>query len=174
MTSWNKGIPMSEDAKEKRKQTDALRRSLLPAEKSCNKCGEIKSLDQFPKRKDSADGHHNSCKACENVRKSKYKWTREQWWAWEIKKQFGLTVDAYNSLLEEQNHSCAVCNTHLDDYKGIYGKGKKVERFSVDHCHTSGKVRGLLCYNCNLLLGHAKDNVEVLEAAVAYLKEKGQ
>ena len=46
--------------------------------------------------------------------------------------------------------------------------GKKLD---VDHCHDSGKVRGVLCNPCNTMLGHARDKVEILESAVAYLKE---
>jgi hypothetical protein len=172
-TSWNKGIPEREETKLKKAATFAAKRALINyTEKACKVCSETKSLELFPKKKDNKDGHHNVCKACENTRKAKYKWTREQFWEYEIKKQYGLTVDMYNSILADQNMSCAICNIHIDDYKGVYGKGKKVNNFTVDHCHTSGKVRGLTCFRCNLMLGYAQDNPTVLEKGAMYLKEK--
>jgi hypothetical protein len=171
MTSWNKDIPMTEEAKRKNEITrQAKRESITYVEKVCNKCSETKSLEDFPLRKANIDNRHNSCKGCEGERKKKYKQTSEQWWLGEIKRKFGITQIDYNALLESQNRSCAICNIHLDEYKGVYGKGKKVERFSIDHCHSTGKIRGLLCFNCNLMLGHAKDSQETLASAIMYLQ----
>jgi len=53
---------------------------------------------------------------------------------------------------------CHIC-------KEVLGKKK-----CIDHCHSSGKVRGLLCHNCNVMIGHARDNVSILETAIEYLK----
>jgi len=173
MTSWNKGIPESESAKAKKKATFAAKRAAITyTEKACNKCGKVKALELFPKKKDNKDGCHNSCKVCEGKRKDKYKWTREQWWEYDIKRQYGIDKTEYNALLESQHHSCAICGIHIDDYKGVYGKGKKVEKLSIDHCHDTGKIRGLLCFRCNLTLGYAQDNPTILEKAASYIRER--
>jgi hypothetical protein len=173
MTSWNKGIPMSEAAKLKRKETDAARKAKITyTEKICKECSELKPLSNFSKRKDSADGHQAKCKPCESKRKAKYKWTREQFWEYDIKKQFGLDKEGYLNLLESQKNCCAICGIHKDDYAGVYGKGKKVKNFSVDHCHETNKIRGLLCFRCNLALGYAQDNPVILEKAASYIKER--
>lgn len=171
-TSWNKGIPESAETKLKKAATFAAKRAILPKEKACNKCGEIKELELFPKKKDMKDGRHGSCKVCEGKRKSKYKYTTEQWSDWRRKKKFGLEKDDYNYMLKEQNYSCAICNIKLNDYVGIYGKGKKLDSFTVDHDHTTGKIRGLTCFRCNLMLGYGQDNPAILEAGANYLKEK--
>lgn len=76
-------------------------------------------------------------------------------------KRYGLTEDDWDYLMKIQNSRCAICNVILQ-------KGRHCH---VDHCHTSGKVRGLLCSHCNLMLGHARDNVELLAKAITYLKE---
>ena len=62
-------------------------------------------------------------------------------------------------MLENQKHRCAIC----DEIP------KKT--FTIDHCHTTGVVRELLCNSCNVLLGNAKDNISILERAISYLKK---
>jgi hypothetical protein len=66
-------------------------------------------------------------------------------------------------MLEEQEHKCAICLTSDTDLDKL---------LSVDHCHTTGKIRGLLCNNCNLALGNFKDNLNSLENAIKYLKNE--
>ena len=147
-------------------------------EKTCIKCNQNKPLDKFPKRKDRKDGRLGTCKTCENLRKKKYAYTGDQWKAYRLKKKFGMSLDDYASMLEKQNHRCAICQTHIDDYvsqcegsKSIYAQRKSKQNFSVDHCHNTGKIRGLLCYNCNLMLGNAKDDPDLLLKAIEYLKQ---
>jgi hypothetical protein len=76
-------------------------------------------------------------------------------------KVYGLTLNDYNLKLKQQGNCCAICKTT--------SSGKR--DWHVDHCHSTGKVRGLLCHSCNLMLGHAKDNMNTLEKAIQYLKE---
>lgn len=78
--------------------------------------------------------------------------------------EFGLTIDDYNNMMSKQNNTCAICHEKGD-------MTKKYRQLSVDHDHTTGKVRGLLCSNCNFLLGHARDNIDILNNAINYLKE---
>lgn len=82
-----------------------------------------------------------------------------------LKYFFGITLDDFNTMLQKQDHRCKICGV------GLIVKGPRVIQPSVDHDHLSGKVRGLLCANCNHLLGQAKDSTEILQNAINYLKE---
>lgn len=73
----------------------------------------------------------------------------------------GITRDELNALLEAQSHLCAICE------RPHKGKG---DRLHIDHCHRTGRLRALLCSNCNTLLGLAGDDPDRLEAAAAYLR----
>jgi hypothetical protein len=67
-------------------------------------------------------------------------------------------------MLAAQNYCCAICNSD----KAVARRSHYSWR--VDHCHTTGKVRALLCHNCNIALGLLKESVPTLEAMVKYLK----
>lgn len=82
-------------------------------------------------------------------------------------KRYGLTLDGYAVLLEKQKGRCAICKT--DKPNGPGGR-----YFFVDHCHKENRVRGLLCCNCNFILGYAKDSTKTLLAAFDYLHYDGQ
>jgi len=83
-------------------------------------------------------------------------------------RKLGCTSEQYQKLVELQNGKCAICGT-VEGHRSRYGKRCKL---SVDHDHTNGIVRGLLCNNCNRGLGRFKDSVSHLEAAVRYLKRE--
>ena len=76
-------------------------------------------------------------------------------------KEYGITLDEYNEMFAEQNGCCAVCEKHQIEFK---------DSLSVDHCHETGDVRGLLCFKCNTGIGKLGDNIEGLERALKYLK----
>ena len=75
---------------------------------------------------------------------------------------YGLTLKAYNELLEAQNFGCKICKAVVTD--------SIRSNLSVDHNHKTNHVRGLLCGNCNRLLGYAKENQTILLRAIQYLK----
>ncbi len=75
-----------------------------------------------------------------------------------LKSEYGITIKDYFSILNEQNECCAICGNRTD-----------AKRLAVDHCHKTGKVRGLLCSNCNLGLGCFKDDKNNLKKAIDYL-----
>lgn len=83
----------------------------------------------------------------------------------ELRKAFGITIADYQAMLVEQNGVCAIC----DRPETTVRRGR-IEPLSVDHCHTTGKVRGLLCAQCNKGLGMFHDKPERIERAVHYLK----
>jgi hypothetical protein len=74
---------------------------------------------------------------------------------------YGITPDEYIKLYESQEGKCAICDEVPSTKRGLH----------TDHCHTSGKVRGLLCHNCNTALGSFKDSISLLNRAVNYLNK---
>jgi hypothetical protein len=78
-----------------------------------------------------------------------------------LKAAYGITPEEYDALFSSQGFACAVCLTQEPETK---------TKWHLDHCHSTGKVRGILCHHCNLMLGNAKDDPERLKAAVAYLE----
>lgn len=80
----------------------------------------------------------------------------------QLKRNYGISLDEYHELVKQQNGVCAIC-------KSPPPEGRK-KRLSIDHCHNTGVVRGLLCDNCNRSLGLLKDSIDVLENAIQYLK----
>lgn len=77
------------------------------------------------------------------------------------KNKYGMTPQDWRAMFQSQGERCAICQT---DRPGPYD-------WHTDHCHTTGKVRGILCSKCNLMLGHAKDDPDRLRAAAAYLEK---
>jgi hypothetical protein len=83
-----------------------------------------------------------------------------------LKKEFGITIEQYDVMFESSNGCCYICGKP-ETAKKPNGQPRRI---AVDHDHATGQVRGLLCTNCNHVIGHAKDNVEVLRAAINYLE----
>ena len=79
-------------------------------------------------------------------------------WISGLKRNFGMSEDDYKEMLEYQDGLCAICET------------KTKYRLCVDHCHTTGRIRGLLCRRCNSALGMLGDNEEGLRKAFEYVK----
>lgn len=138
--------------------------------KICNKCNIEQPLANFNLRGDKKDGkkrknpHFNYCKAC----KAAYNKSRN--WAdapikksYRLMKEYGITLEQYNQMFQEQKGCCAICGIHQQEL------GRTL---AVDHSHTSSTVRGLLCDKCNLGLGLFRDNPSLLLSAVSYLLPK--
>jgi glycerol-3-phosphate dehydrogenase len=79
-----------------------------------------------------------------------------------LRRKYGVTQERYEELLTAQEGRCAICRTDDPDDIGL--------EWNVDHCHTTGRVRGLLCRRCNGGLGWFKDNPEALRAAADYVE----
>lgn len=77
-----------------------------------------------------------------------------------LKREYGISSDEYDTLLLKQNGQCCICGT-----------ASGTQTLHVDHCHTTGTIRGLLCNSCNTGLGHFRDNPALLQKAITYLKE---
>jgi hypothetical protein len=139
--------------------------------KQCTVCKETKELDQFYNVKSTKDGKGYRCKECDN--KARQKWSannpershlsqRQR----NLKHRFGVDLEWYENQFKKQNYSCAICETKTNKTVG----DRQFWNFSVDHCHDSGKIRGILCNNCNRALGLFQDNPELLKKAASYVE----
>ena len=80
-----------------------------------------------------------------------------------LKSKYGITLTENNVLLQKQNNKCKIC---LVEFSNVTP--------NVDHCHTTNKIRGLLCRACNTGLGQFKDNTKLLTKAINYLEEHNE
>lgn len=143
-------------------------------EKECRQCGEIKPLTQFSVSRQGKRGPvlRSNCKSCASTRAMKwFNDNRERAdtnrRAWHIQKLYGITVERYDEILASQGGVCAICGQASRQTHGTTGTTFSL---SVDHCHDSGRVRGILCNDCNRAIGLLGDNIELLERAIRYLK----
>jgi hypothetical protein len=79
-----------------------------------------------------------------------------------LKRNYGITLEEYNTILISQNGKCAICQEEKD------------ETLAVDHNHETGFVRGLLCRHCNHVVGFAKDNITILNRTISYLEKENK
>jgi hypothetical protein len=136
--------------------------------KLCIECQSEKDLSGFHRNSARKDGLSSRCKPCENTRMRAYqtqwklsnpkKWKMHQDKA-RIKYRYGLLMDEYNELLLSQDGKCAVCDTEF------------IKSPCIDHSHSTGEVRGLLCDACNRGLGYFKENANRLRNAAQYVEK---
>lgn len=129
--------------------------------KECNTCGLEKPLSEYHRDAGIKCGYRGKCSKCRDTHRKKVydKKDNRGWW---LKSTYGITIEDYDHMLEEQNNCCAICYTHVST---------QIKNLHVDHCHTSGEVRGLLCSKCNTGLGMYNDDVEILKSAIRYLEK---
>ena len=148
----------------------------------CCRCGKKKPA------KDFASSARKSCEAClvrqrhanraGRSRRGDSEYLRDI----HLRSKYGITLEEYETLRWAQNYRCAICDTHEDNLpqRKVSGKprsdGKPKTlpvKLVVDHCHGTGKVRGLLCNSCNVGLGVFRDDPLRLEGALKYLANDG-
>lgn len=88
-------------------------------------------------------------------------------WSRTVLKKYGLTQDDFKRMSIEQGGACAICRS---PEIAIDAKSGNRKNLSIDHCHTTGKVRGLLCWRCNTTIGKVNESIELLEAMQVYLR----
>ena len=125
--------------------------------RSCKTCNTVKPLSDFSsyKHPNGVVYRAHNCKLCRNVA------NRERNW-----KRVGIvnaTLAAYKQQLINQDFKCAVCNTDLVEHKNMHNAAH------LDHDHTTGLARGVLCNGCNAGLGMFKDDTKRLQSAIDYL-----
>lgn len=159
--------------------------------KTCTKCGATKALKEFYKRKAAKDGLMSYCKEChtttvkkwyennkERCKENQLKWQKEnknrvnfinnEWRKRnpekhknsKLKSIYGISLEQWNEMLVKQNNKCSICSTEFS----------LLEKPVVDHCHTTGKVRDLLCKKCNTALGMAQEDTNILFNLIEYIK----
>jgi len=152
----------------KRKDKDArtvkwleLRDQENKNEKVCKECLVIKPLSEFYNQKDNTRTRKNVSGTCKQCINAKYnpQTARQKC----LKYRYNITEEDYKNLFEKQNGKCAICGS-----KDI-GK-RDANHLAVDHCHETGKIRGLLCAHCNKALGGMKDDPDLLKKAADYLE----
>jgi hypothetical protein len=148
-------------------------------DKYCPRCKQTKPASQFYPSKYANNGLTTYCANCyadmqREFIKSKppgwhYKNHGRRWYeenkdhelSRALKKNYGITLKHKKDMVKAQAGKCAICKKPVSSY------GRKS---AVDHDHANGNVRGILCANCNKLLGYAKDNTEILQSAIEYLE----
>lgn len=116
---------------------------------TCNSCGKEKPLDEFWFRPER-NVYRNPCKECGNKKSE----------AARVNRKYGVTQEMYLSMIAKQGGGCAICGA---------SESTGGRRLAIDHCHITGKVRGVLCEKCNFGLGHFADDPNLLKNAIAYL-----
>jgi Recombination endonuclease VII len=133
------------------------RRVVADGMKYCPDCRQEKALDQFPFNKSDSTGRGGYCKPCHNARgqasRAKHGGARR----YHLKRRYGIELEQFHELLAAQDGKCRICGTP--------------DPMHVDHDHLTGRVRGILCFNCNGGLGHFRDDVTTMQRAITYLKE---
>lgn len=133
--------------------------------RKCKKCGENKPLTQFRKSRPALNPEWRSwqCLDCKRAYNQLYKQTNpEKAKDTRLRCAYGISYAEYQKMLKEQAGVCAICKTPPT------GK-RRHEVLHVDHDHTTGEVRGLLCKTCNAALGAFQDSTTVIERAINYL-----
>lgn len=120
--------------------------------KTCSKCG--KECDKHCK-----DCHYLLTKSWKARNKEREKQNRRRS---ALKQAYGISLEQYDEMLKNQDNGCAIC-------KRLDTGSTRASYFHVDHCHKTGKIRGLLCNNCNRGIGYLGDDSQRLLKAVEYL-----
>jgi len=135
--------------------------------KRCCVCKCYKPLASFYKDIRSSTGLRGECKECRKDREKGYYYKDKNMTRKRIRKYlYGITPEDFDTMWEKQHRRCAICNKELQQ-----SYGKLHDTCHVDHNHKTGKVRALLCLQCNSLCGMARDNSAILIKAAKYLED---
>lgn len=132
-----------ESLRRRRKEVYSQREAA--AERVCKMCQKLKPSSEFGINKNASHGLNTYCLECFSI----YQFQRQV-------KRYGITLDDYNDMFSGQSGKCAICGAE--------------SKLMIDHDHTTGEVRGLLCLRCNTGLGMFRDSPEFLSTAINYLK----
>lgn len=135
-----------ESARRRRKEVYPFR-PVTKTEKTCTNCKQFLPISEFARQKSSSDGLHSWCMDC----------SRFITFIRHLKKSYGLTYEQYTDMIAAQNNTCPICL-------------RQDQKLFVDHDHSSGQVRKLLCGKCNAAIGMLDENIESMARAAEYLK----
>lgn len=152
--------------------------------KTCTACSAEKATSAFYRNAARPDGLTTKCKDCQRAAVREYQagmtpeqkrdvYAKQRDWrqrnpekvrsmsrSYQLRK-YGLTTEAFDALLTSQSERCAICSSSQVDG----------QPWRVDHDHATGAVRGILCHNCNVGIGHFRDDPSLLARAIDYLGE---
>jgi len=137
-----------------KKDSNPFRGLIVDGKKHCSKCNEQNPIEEFYQIKDGS--LRSKCKSCFNTYQNSTKY-----------KKYGLSKEQFDLLLQESKFKCNIYDKDFSDkpFKEI------MSRLVIDHSHQTNEVRGMLCSDCNSLLGFCKDNTTTLLRAIAYLEK---
>lgn len=128
--------------------------------KPCNRCHRMLPLEAFHSAGRKRSWGSPLCREC---KREAYNTNGRP----DLLKKYGITIEEYDAMLDRQGGLCAICRgpeTAIDGRTGV------VRRLHIDHCHSTGRVRGLLCHGCNQGIGGLRDRVDLLVSAIDYLR----
>lgn len=154
--------------------------------KTCSKCLKNLEIDNFYKDSKNSSGYRSDCKACTKLYKKNYfsktkekqldklkKWKKDnpdKVKSGNLRNFYGITLEKYQEMATSQHNCCAICGKHeSNNIKD--GRNNKIRSLSVDHNHSTGRIRGLLCYHCNIAVGMLKDSITNAMKLVEYLSK---
>ncbi|MFJ5520182.1 endonuclease VII domain-containing protein [Streptomyces griseoluteus] len=117
-----------------------------PGRKRCPQCAIVKPHSEWERNKSSSDGWASYCRSCRKARNEESR----------LKRMYGLTAAERDAMVASQRGLCVIC--------------LNAPAAHVDHCHKTGRVRGVLCFNCNSAIGKLGDDPEAVRRAAAYLE----
>ena len=135
--------------------------------KRCTRCKTEKSEEEFSRDRSRPDGLDARCRVCKNEMNTTWRRANPEEAKRRVReaqrsrrmRDLGITQEEYDDLLERQGGSCAICST----------PPVEPARLAIDHDHTTGEVRGLLCIPCNLAIGNLQDDPTLVLRAADYL-----
>jgi len=140
-------------------------------EKRCTGCGITKPRSNFYLYK-SQPSKISQCKAClSESRKERYKKSKHKEIDRYFVRKYGITLEERDALVLEQGGKCKICSVILAFETTQKNQKQNNQKGCVDHCHETEEIRGILCNQCNKGLGSFKDNTEILQKAIDYLKD---
>lgn len=138
--------------------------------KKCATCGEVKPASEYYTVGRGVATLRPHCKPCHKAKRQAAYEARggvDASYEQLIRREYGITLDDYNAQLRRQAHRCAVCRRPETARSKRTGE---LRRLSVDHDHVTGRLRGLLCHRCNILVWAMEDNHTTLHAIEAYIE----
>lgn len=145
----------------------------------CTSCNIFKDWTEFSDKHSKRYKHKQDvkihqikqpkCKSCANKETVKWRESQspERLKDLYLRRMYNITYVQYTTLLESQNYTCKICQRELNTKFGM--EALSPDTAVIDHCHTTGRVRGILCNECNRGLGYFKDNINSLAKAISYL-----
>lgn len=166
-----RGICLECRSEQDKLRMNKIRNNGTVVEQICSRCHQTKPIDSFYINNHYSNGRKSVCKDCCNKQRKEnyYSLNKEELDDFVLKyslKTYGLSKESYESMLKEQKGVCAICGK---PETAKHKRNQWTKRLSIDHDHSTGVVRGLLCAKCNALLGYADESIEVLSKAIEYL-----